>query len=179
MPDDIENEAASSQKRNLKGSPISLRSLFALTAVFALWLFLLSDFRHEPIAIVVIWTIAIAAGVAAHALYIYVLPWRGTVLISLLVLPALLFVSSGLLFGARAKEMLWILGTPVGFIAQESWSELLFFTIPYITCAAALAAAHLIKPSLTRFAHSKRNFGRFRNKQVFEGISLSESDQNA
>ena len=147
MPEDIECEAASSQKRNLKGSPISLRSLFALTAVFALWLYLLSDFRREPIAIVVIWTLAIASGVAAHVLYTYVLPWRGTVLISLLVLPAVLFVSSGMLFGAR-EEMLWILGRPVGYIARESWSELLFFTIPYITCAAALAAAHPIKPSL-------------------------------
>jgi hypothetical protein len=148
MPENIEYDAASGQKRNLKGSPISLRSLFALTAVFALWLFLLSDFRREPLAIVLIWALAIAAGIAAHVLYIYVLPWRGTVLISLLVLPALLFVSSGLLFGAR-EEMLWILGTPIGFIAHESWSELLFFTIPYITCAAALATAHPIKPSLT------------------------------
>jgi hypothetical protein len=149
MLENIECETASSQKRNLKGRPISLRSLFALTAVFALWLYLLSDFRREPLAIVVIWTIAIASGVAAHVLYIYVLPWRGTVLITLLVLPAVLFVSWGLLFGARAKTMLWILGTPFGFIGYESWSELLFFTIPYIACAAALAAAHPIKPSLT------------------------------
>jgi hypothetical protein len=149
MSENIECEAASSKKGNLKGHPISLRSLFALTAVFALWLFLLSDLRREPVAIVVLWTIAIAAGVAAHALYIYLLPWRGTVLITLLVLPAVLFVSSGLLFGARAKEMLWILGAPVGFIGYESWSQRLYFTIPYITCAAALASAHPIKPSLT------------------------------
>jgi hypothetical protein len=96
---------------------------------------------------VVIWSFAIVSGVAAHALYLYVFPWRGTVLISLLVLPALLFISSGLLFGAT-KEMLWILMAPVAFFAVESWSERLFFTIPYIACAAALAAAHPIKPSL-------------------------------
>jgi putative DNA primase/helicase len=35
------------------------------------------------------------------------------------------------------------------------------------------------KQMQTRFAHSKRTFGRYRNKQVFEGISLSESDEIA
>jgi hypothetical protein len=148
MLDNIEFDDASRQTQNRTVRPVSLRSLFALTAAFALWLFLLSDFRQEPIAIVVIWSFAIVSGVSAHVLYIYVLPWRGTVLISLLVLPALLFISSGLLFGS-ARDMLWILTTPVAFIAYESWSERLFFTIPYIACAATLAAAHPIKPSLT------------------------------
>jgi hypothetical protein len=148
MPDNIESQDTSGQKQNRKAGHSSVRSLFALTAVFALWLFLLSDFRQEPIAIVVIWSIAIVSGVAAHILYIYVFPWRGTVLISLLVLPALLFIISGLLLGA-AESMLWILTAPVAFITHESWSERLFFTIPYIACAAALAAAHPIKPSLT------------------------------
>ena len=147
MPETVE-PAPTNENPNRAANPFSLRSLFALTAVFGLWLFMLSDFRQEPIAIVVIWTVAIASGVAAHVLYIYVLPWRGTVLISLLVLPALLFVGSGLLFGAT-ESMLWILTTPVAFITRESWSERLFFTIPYIACAAALAAAHPIKPSLT------------------------------
>ena len=147
MPDNIQNDDATRSKRNRKARPISLRSLFALTAVFALWLVLLSDFRQEPIAIVVIWSFAIFSGVAAHALYIYVLPWRGTVLISLLVLPVLLFISSGLLLGST-ESMLWILMAPVAFITRESWSERLFFTIPYIACAAALASAHPIKPSL-------------------------------
>ncbi len=37
---------------------------------------------------------------------------------------------------------------PVAFIAHESWSERLFFTIPYIACAMTLAAVHPIRPSL-------------------------------
>jgi hypothetical protein len=147
MPETVEPNQTN-ENPNREANPFSLRNLFVLTAVFGLWLFLLSDFRQEPIAIVVIWTVAIASGVAAHVLYIYVLPWRGTVLISLLVLPALLFIGSGLLFGST-EVMLWILMAPVAFITRESWSERLFFTIPYITCAAALAAAHPIKPSLT------------------------------
>ena len=147
MPETVEPDPTD-ENPNRAANPFSLRSLFALTAVFGLWLFLLSDFRQEPIAIVVIWTVAIASGVAAHVLYIYVLPWRGTVLISLLVLPALLFVGSGLLFGST-EVMVWILMAPIAFITRESWSERLFFTIPYISCAAALAAAHPIKPSLT------------------------------
>lgn len=148
MPDNIQNEGATRPKLNRKARPLSLRSLFALTAVFALWLCLLSEFRREPSAIMIIWSFAIFAGIAAHALYIYVLPWRGTVLTSLLVLPALLFLGSGLLLGST-EIMLWILVEPVAFLAHESWSELLFFTIPYIACAASLAAAHPIKPSLT------------------------------
>lgn len=148
MPDDIEYDEASSQKRNRKGSAISLRSLFALTAVFALWLYLLSDFRREPIAIVVLWTLAIASGVTAHLLYTYVLPWHGAVLISLLVLPALLFITVGLFFGV-GDSSLWLLARPVAFLANESWSRRLFFTFLYSACAAALAAAHPIKPCLT------------------------------
>lgn len=147
MPENIEYKDTSRQEQKREARPFSIRSLFALTAVFALWLYLLSEFRQEPTAVVVIWSFAIVSGVAAHALYLYVFPWRGTVLISLLVLPALLFISSGSLFGAT-KEMLWILMAHVAFFARESWSERLFFTIPYIACAAALAAAHPIKPSL-------------------------------
>jgi uncharacterized membrane-anchored protein len=148
MPDKIENSDANDKKRNRRRNLFSLRSLFALTGVFALWLFLFPDFRRDPMAIVVLWSIAIGAGVTAQLLYTYVFRWRGTVLISLLVLPALLFISSGLLFGS-VEIMLWILTTPVAFFSRESWSERLFFTIPYIACAAALAAAHPIKPSLT------------------------------
>lgn len=148
MLDKIEISDANSEEPNRSRNLFSLRSLFALTGVFGLWLFLLSDFRREPMAIVVLWSIAIGAGVSAHLFYTYVFRWRGTVLISLLVLPALLFVSSGLLFGV-VESMLWILTAPVAFIARESWSERMFFTFPYIACAAALAAAHPIKPSLT------------------------------
>jgi P4 family phage/plasmid primase-like protien len=35
------------------------------------------------------------------------------------------------------------------------------------------------KQMQARFSHSKRNFGRYRNKQVFEGISLTKIDENA
>ncbi len=49
----------------------------------------------------------------------------------------------------------------------------------YRTWGGDLSQIRFSKQMQTRFAHSKRNFGRFRNKQVFEGISLSESDEIA
>ena len=161
MTDNIQNEDATRPKLNRKTRPLSIRSLFALTAVFALWLYLLSEFRREPSAIMIIWSFTIFAGIAAHALYIYVLPWRGTVLTSLLVLPALLFLGYGWLLGS-AEIMVWILVAPVAFLAHESWSELLFFTIPYIACAASLAAAHPIKPCLLYTSPSPRDRTRSR-----------------
>ncbi len=48
----------------------------------------------------------------------------------------------------------------------------------YRTWGGELSQVRFSKQMQTRFAHSKRNFGRFRNKQVFEGISFSKSDQN-
>jgi putative DNA primase/helicase len=48
----------------------------------------------------------------------------------------------------------------------------------YRTWGGDLSQVRFSKQMQTRFAHSKRNFGRFRNKQVFEGISFSKSDQN-
>lgn len=47
----------------------------------------------------------------------------------------------------------------------------------YRTWGGDLSQVRFSKQMQTRFAHSKRNFGRYRNKQVFEGISLSESDE--
>ena len=49
----------------------------------------------------------------------------------------------------------------------------------YRTWGGDLSQIRFSKQMQTRFAHSKRNFGRYRNKQVFEGISLSESDEIA
>jgi len=126
----------------------SLRGLFVLTAVCGFWLFMLSELRSEPMAIAVLWSIAIGSGVAAHLLFSYVFRWRGTVLVSLLILPALSFIAVGLYFGV-ANDIIFLLTLPAEFISNQSWPEPLFSTIPYIASAVVLAAAHLIKPSLT------------------------------
>jgi hypothetical protein len=125
-----------------------LRSLFVLTAACAFWFFLLSELRGEPMAMAVLWTIAIGAGVAAHLLHSYVFRWRGTVLVSLLVLPALSFLATGLYFGV-ANDFFFLLTEPTKLFSNDSWSESLFVTFRYIAGAVILAAAHPIKPSLT------------------------------
>lgn len=127
----------------------SLRGLFVLTAVCGFWLFVLSELRSEPMAIAVLWSIAIGAGVAAHLLYSYVFRWRGTVLVSLLILPALSFLAAGRYFGVAHDDIIWLLTVPARLFSSQSWSESLFVTFRYIASVVVLAAAHPIKPSLT------------------------------
>ncbi len=126
----------------------SLRGLFVLTAVSGFWLFMLSELRSEPTAIALLWSIAIGTGVASHLLYRYVFRWRGTVLVSLLILPALSFIAAGVYFGG-ADDVIFVLTLPAEFTFNQIWPEPLFSTLPYIASAVVLAAAHPIKPSLT------------------------------
>ncbi len=128
-------------------SQFSLRGMFALTAAFALWLFLLPDFRREPIAIAVYWTIAIVAGICGHLIYTYLFPWRGTVLTSLAVLSVVIFTSLAAMFGA-GDDVINILIIPIDLFMQQRWPARIRTTVPVFACIAALAAAHPIKPGL-------------------------------
>jgi P4 family phage/plasmid primase-like protien len=47
----------------------------------------------------------------------------------------------------------------------------------YRTWGGDLSQTRFSKQMQTRYVHSKRNFGKFRNKQVFEGISLAKCDE--
>jgi FtsH-binding integral membrane protein len=139
---------AANQNPNHAARLFSLRDLFVLTAVFGLWLFMFSELRSDPMALAVLGSIAIGAGVVSHLLYAYVFRWRGTALVSLLVLPALSLIAVGAYFGV-AGDMLWLLTLPAAFTARESWSERFAIMMPYLACAAIGGVAHPIKPSLT------------------------------
>ncbi|MHB8974097.1 MAG: hypothetical protein ACYC3X_26185 [Pirellulaceae bacterium] len=125
---------------------VSLRSLLVLTAAWAYWIWLISDLRHELVALVLLATITMAAGTGAHLLYIYVLRWRGTAVVSLLVLPALFFSALAVLLGAGDGVVLF-LSTPIDFFLHQGWSDRVRFTIPVFASALILAVAHPIKPS--------------------------------
>ena len=88
----------------------------------------------------------LAAGTGAHLLYVYVLPWRGTVVVSLLVLPTLIFGAFAVLLGAGDGVFLF-LTTPIKFFAYQDWSDRIRFTIPVFAGALFLTLAHPIKPS--------------------------------
>ncbi len=125
---------------------VSLRGLLVLTAMWAYWIWLMSDFRHELVALALLATITIAAGTGAHLLYIYVLPWRGTVVVTLLVLPAMIFSVLAVLLGA-GDGVVTFFTTPIDFFMHQGWSDRVKFTIPVFASALILAVAHPIKPS--------------------------------
>jgi hypothetical protein len=139
---------ATNEKPISEAGTFSLRALFVLTAVFGFWLFMFSETRSEPMFVVVFWSIAIGAGVAAHLLYRYVFRWRGTVLVTLLLVPALIYFGTARYFGVASQDIIWLLTLPAVFASQQSWPALFFSTFPYIASAVILAAAHAIKPTL-------------------------------
>jgi hypothetical protein len=142
------NEIEQTKRESHGTSQFSFRGLFAVTAVFALWIFLLSDFRHEPIATTFFWTTAVVAGVVGHLIYRYLLPWRGTVVIGLLVIPFLVFtvLETVLSGGDAVLDVLWL---PIDLFRHQSWADSLRSSIPVFICTVVLTAAHPVRPSLT------------------------------
>ena len=147
MPGNAKHDTRRTGKLNRGESQFNLRGMFLLTAAFAHWFWLLSDFRREPIAFAVLGAITVTSGIGGHLLYAYLLPWRGTVLISLIVLPAVVFATLGVLLGA-GDGVVALLLMPIDFFAHQLWSDRIRFTIPVFASIAILAAAHPIKPGL-------------------------------
>lgn len=146
MSDDI--HAPATPRKSTRGqSQFSVRGMFSLTAAFALWLFVLEDFRREPIAVAIFWTLAIVAGVCGHLMYTYLLPWRGTVVTSLPVLSVTIFAAMATLLGA-GDGVIDLLALPIDLFVHQSWSDRIGSTIPVFACILVLSAAHPIKPGL-------------------------------
>lgn len=143
-----ELETPSGSKKQSRGnSQVSFRGLFALTSSFALWIFLLADFRREPMAVVVFWSLATVTGVAGHLIHSYLLPWRGTVVIWLLVFPLVIFTGLSMLF-ASGEAVLDVLLLPIDLFRHQTWNDRLRSTIPMFVCVLGLVVAHPVKPSL-------------------------------
>lgn len=147
MSDKSEHDAEADRKSTRRGSQFNLRGMLYLTAAFALWLVVLPDLRSEPIAVAIFWTLAIIAGVCGHLMYTYLLPWRGTVVTSLIVLSVTIFAAVATLFGA-GDGVIDILALPIDLFVHQSWSNRIWFTFPVFACILILLAAHPIKPGL-------------------------------
>ncbi len=135
-----------SRETTLGDHHISLRGMFVLTAAWSYWIWLMSDFRHELVFLTLLAAITLSAATGAHLLYKYLLPWRGTVVVSLLVLPALVFGAFAVLLGA-ADGVVVLLTAPIDFYVHQGWSERLRFSIPVFAGVLVLAVAHPIRPS--------------------------------
>ena len=147
MPENTGQDAEADLKSTRRESQFNLRGMLYLTAAFALWLAVLSDLLNEPIAVAVLWTLAIVAGVCGHLMYTYLLPWRGTVVISLVVLSVTIFAAVATLFGI-GFDALEILASPIDLFVHQRWSDRIWSTIPAFVSVLVLLAAHPIKPGL-------------------------------
>ena len=124
--------------------------ILLLAIAWGYWWWLLSDLWRKPvgdlIALLVFASVTLAAGACGHLLYCYVLTWRGTVLISLLLVPLAVFGLLGLLFGS-VEGMFEILAFPIEFVAHQNWTDRIRFSVPIFLSIVTLSIAHPLKPS--------------------------------
>ncbi len=122
-----------------------------LAIACAYWGWLLSDLWRKPVgnllALIVFASVTLTAGVCGHLLYRYVLRWRGTVLLTLLLGPLPVLGLLGLLFGS-AGGMFEILALPIDLVAHQNWTHRITFSLPVFFSIVVLSMAHSLKPSL-------------------------------
>ena len=122
-----------------------------LAIAWAYWGWLLSDLWRKPVgdllALLVFASVTLTAGVCGHLLYRYVLRWRGTVLLSLLLGPLPILGFLGLLFGS-VEGMFEILVLPIDFVAHQNWTHRITLSLPIFFSIVILSIAHPLKPSL-------------------------------
>lgn len=145
MPDDTSQDSGPTRLGARLQWQFGLRDMLLLMAACAIWLWLLSDWRQDPFGFAVLALITLAVGVGGHFLYTCVLPWRGTVLVSAIVLPPLIL---GGLTGSLLDGWSFLTTLPVEFFMRQSWPDRMKFALPFLVSAVLLGAAHPIKPSL-------------------------------
>ena len=101
----------------------------------------------DLLALLVFAAVTLTAGVCGHLLYRYVLRWRGTVLLSLLLGPLPILGFLGLLFGS-VEGMFEILVLPIDFVAHQNWTHRITLSLPIFFSIVILSMAHPLKPSL-------------------------------
>lgn len=121
--------------------------MLSLTAAYALWLVVLSDFRHEPDGVLVFWSIATVAGICAHLVYLYWLPWRGTVALGLIALSVAAFIVLATFAGADDGG-LDVLALPIELLVNQSGAKRIGFAIFALSACGTLTAAHPVQPSV-------------------------------
>lgn len=139
MPDNTSQDSEPTRVGARLPSQFSLRSMLVLMVACAIWLWLLSDLRQDPFEFAVFALITFVVGVVGHLVHTYLLSWRGTVLVSAIVLPLLIL---GALTGSHLATL------PVEFFMRQSWPDRIKYAIPFLVSIVALGAAHPIKPSL-------------------------------
>ncbi len=128
------------------------RRIMRLAIAWGWWGWLLSDMWRDPIgdlsAFLIFTAGTLTAGVCGHLLYCYVLRWRGIVLLSLLLAPLPVLGLLGFLFGSVAG-MLELLALPIEFVAHQTWTHRITFSLPVFSSIVLLAIAHPLKPGLS------------------------------
>jgi len=125
---------------------VSLRGLLVLTAAFAYWLWLLSPLWRLPLGFAIFTIIILVSGVGSHLVYMSVLPWRGTVVVCLVLGPLLLLGLPlyWLTGGAAGFTILWM---PLDFLKHQQGIRLVSGVL-MLASVMGLTAAHLVRPGL-------------------------------
>lgn len=123
-----------------------------LAIAWAWWGWLLSDMWRKPVgdlvALLVFVSVTLTAGVCGHLLYCYVLKWRGTVLISLLLGPLPVLGLLGLLFGSFGG-VFELLVLPIEFVVHQGWKDRISLSLPIFCSIVILSIAHPLRPCIT------------------------------
>jgi hypothetical protein len=122
-----------------------------LTAGVAVWIWFLMQLP-EPVpvqAIVVFSSIALAAGFFGHVAYVYLLTWRGTVVVGAFLIYCVVFLimaaAESIDFSESLSLLLEALVSPARELYVMSWISM---SLKCLLPTLLLAPAHPIRPSL-------------------------------
>ena len=132
-------------------SQFSLRATIVLTAAIALWL---AIFREaSPVELAIFSTVTLAAGVIAHLVHAYWLPWRFTVIVVVLLiyntaLAVLMLVELGGAFPLLLllETVIQIISQPAKMAVRASGMRDILFTLGYVLGTLCFTPAHVIRP---------------------------------
>ena len=131
----------------------SLRATFMLTAVSAVWVWIFREIT--PVEMAVIAGIAVTAGLVGHIVYTYWLPWRVTVIATVLLLYnallgvlSLLESSSGPPSLARLEVLFAVVVWPLEMMRYATAPRDIMFWLVMVLATLIFTPAHAIRPCL-------------------------------
>jgi hypothetical protein len=144
-----------SAETNVKTSKtqFSLRASLVLTAASAFWVWIFREM--SPVEMAVVGGVAITAGLVGHVVYTFWLPWRVTVIATVLLLynailgaQLLLQSGSGDPWFARLAVLFEIAVMPVEMMRHVTSPRDIAFSLAIVLGTLILTAAHSIRPNL-------------------------------
>lgn len=138
--------------RDRSKTQFSLRAVTVLTVASALWVWLFREAR--PVEITTFSSIAVTAGIVGHIVYRYWLPWRVTVVATVLLLYNALLLAL-LLFGGEPHPLKFLFTVAVQpaemtmeYLKWHFWTRGTLVNLFIVLGTLLFTPAHLLRPSL-------------------------------